>query len=372
MKIIWCGNSYYNSPFKVGCNYYSELLAEQNNRVLFISPPISPLHNRQQNQERFLQKQKKIHKVFDNYVIYTPYTLLPPIKHLPGFLFFIVKIWHKFTLPNMIANLKKNDFYNVDILVIDSYMFLPLIHTISAKKVIVRITDNLSGFGVGKGAIKAEKKIISLANNVIYTATQLKHNIDKLNKNNTYIPNGVDINKFIGDFNKPEIFKRINIDVIIYIGAIESWFDFDLLYFLAQQLPNKYFLIIGPVKYKPYNFDVFKNTNNIDFYGKIDNKLVPNYLKYSKVGIIPFKINNLVEYISPLKLYEYMASGLPVVATKWNELVSINSPAYLAQNNEQFLNYLNIALIDENNKKYINFAKQNDWVNKLEKIKELI
>lgn len=371
-KIIWCGNSYYGSPFKVGCNYYSELLAKEGNKVLFIAPPISPFHNKINETTRLDQAKKGLHEIFTNYFIYTPFTLIPPFKKLPFIFYWIIKIWHIFTLPNFKNMLKNYDFLNVDTLVIDNFVFLPLINIIKYKKLIVRVTDRLEGFGVGAAAIKAEEYLIKKADKVIYTSSNLKNYIEKFNKSCFYVPNGVDFNKFQKKYDKPDFFCTIAKPVAVYVGAIESWFDFDLLDYVADELKDVHFLVIGAVKFKPNNFDQIQSRENVTFYGKVDNSLVASFLKFSDVGIIPFRLDmDLVHSISPLKLYEYSAAGLYTVATKWRELEQLNSPALLAKSKEDFVEYIKKSLdLNRGDKtKILNFAKDNDWK---EKIKHII
>ncbi|EJP74433.1 MULTISPECIES: glycosyltransferase [Campylobacter] len=368
-KILWCGNSYYGTHLKVGCNYYSELLAKDGNSVFFISPPISPFHEKGVNKIRFEQAKKGVFKAFENYFVYTPYSLLPPIKKLPLAFYFIIKIWIFFTIPNLKNILKKYSFLDVDILVIDNFAFLPLVNLVKYKKLIVRVTDRLDGFGVSKATLKAENELIKLANKVIYTSSALQEYIKNLNGNSLYVPNGVDFYKFQGDFEKPDFFNSIKAPVAVYIGAIERWFDFKLLEFLASKLKDIHFLIIGDVRYEPKNFNKLKYMENITFYGKVDNALVPNFLRYSSVGIIPFRTDmKLIDAISPLKLYEYMAAGLPVVSVKWQELEHINSPAFLASNYNKFASFLQKAISVQDRQIYLEFAKTNGWTSKIKQI----
>ena len=365
-KIIWCGNSYYGSPFKVGCNYYSEILSKQGNKVLFISPPVSPFHNRKENRVRFEQARKGIVEVFDNYFVYTPYTILPPVKRLPLWLSCITNNWHRFTIPNLSKVIREVGFEDVDILVIDYFSFLPLVSFIKYEKLIVRVTDNLSGFNVGGAALKAEKLLIKMADKVVVTSHRLINYAKSFNSNVIYVSNGVDFNKFQGRFKKPEIFSKINEPVAIYIGAIDVWFDFDLLEYVSNILKNVHFLIVGPVKNTSKNFNRLKGKRNVTFLGGIDNSLVPNYLFYASVGIIPFRKDMpLVQTVSPLKLYEYMACGLPVVSSEWEEIRNVDSPAYLCKTEGEFVKNIKRALKDKNKEKYINFARKNDWKEKL-------
>lgn len=367
-KVLWCGNSYYGSPFKVGCNYYSELLAKEGNKVLFVAPPVSLFHDKNNEAVRLAQAKKGLYKIFKNYFIYTPFALIPPFKKLPSKFYWIIKIWYIFTLPNFKYMLKSHDFLNVDILVIDNFVFLPLINIVKYKKLIVRITDRLEGFNVGAAAIKAEEHLIKKADKVVYTSFNLKNDIEKLNKNCLYLPNGVDFNKFQKKYEKPKFFCTITKPVAVYVGAIESWFDFDLLDYIAEELKNVHFLIIGTVKFKPDNFNQIQSRKNITFFGKVDNDLIASYLQFSDVGIIPFRLDvNLVHSISPLKLYEYSAAGIPTVATKWRELEQLMSPALLASSKEDFVKCIKTSLIlsKSDNTEILNFAKSNDWGEKV-------
>ena len=79
---------------------------------------------------------------------------------------------------------------------------------------------------------------------------------------------------------------------------------------------------------------------------------------------------DLVHSISPLKLYEYSAAGLCTIATKWQELYQLNSPALLAKSKEDFVEYIKKSLdLNRGDKtKILNFAKDNDWKEKLQSI----
>ena len=374
-KILWCGNSYYGSPFKVGCNYYSELLAKEGNKVLFIAPPVSPFHDKNNEAIRLAQSKKGVHKIFEKYFIYTPFALIPPFKKLPSVFYQVIKTWHIFTLPNFKKTLKNFDFLNVDILVIDNFAFLPITDIVKYNKLIVRVTDKLNGFDVGAAAIKAEEYLIKKADKVIYTSSNLKNYIEKFNKSCFYVPNGVDFNKLQKKYDKPDFFCTIAKPVAVYVGAIESWFDFDLLDYVADELKDVHFLIIGAVKFKPDNFDQIQSRENITFYGKVNNDLIASFLQFSDVGIIPFRLDmDLVHFISPLKLYEYSAAGLHTVATKWRELEQLNSPALLAGSKEDFVTCLKkaVALRQIGVGEIVKFAKDNDWNVKIQKILNLL
>jgi len=88
---------------------------------------------------------------------------------------------------------------------------------------------------------------------------------------------------------------------------------------------------------------------------------IPAYLQHATVGMIPFDVAShpeLIHHVNPLKLYEYMASGLPVVSMKWEELIRLKTPALLASSKEEFIALLKKAQPSD---EYQRFAKKYDW-----------
>jgi hypothetical protein len=67
---------------------------------------------------------------------------------------------------------------------------------------------------------------------------------------------------------------------------------------------------------------------------------MPSYLQHADMGIIPFDVRNhreLIDAVNPLKVYEYLAAGLPVVATDWLELSLLNLPIHRCRTPEEFV-----------------------------------
>jgi glycosyltransferase involved in cell wall biosynthesis len=112
---------------------------------------------------------------------------------------------------------------------------------------------------------------------------------------------------------------------------------------------------------------------NIHLLGPRSYDLVPRYLAHSDVGIIPFKKNPLTDCVSPVKLYEYMASGLPVVSVEWKELQAIGSPARLAKNDSDFIHLISETLENSGNQTQLKtFAEGNSWTRRVENIERII
>jgi glycosyltransferase involved in cell wall biosynthesis len=99
-----------------------------------------------------------------------------------------------------------------------------------------------------------------------------------------------------------------------YFGYLEKgWFDWDLIKLLATRNPKWMIYIIGYPAILP---DDLKS--NVKFLGKIPQNLLASYAVNWDVGIVPFKPGAVSDGADPIKTYEYLAMGLPVVVSGVN------------------------------------------------------
>ena len=132
-----------------------------------------------------------------------------------------------------------------------------------------------------------------------------------------------------GDHSPPPEYGGISAPIVVYVGEIAEWFDFATLRSLAGLLPDHVFVLVGPDEIAR---ERLSDIANVRILGRRPFSEVPRYLANADVGLIPFDVRDhgpLVHAVHPLKLYEYLACGLPVVATRWKELERLGSPAVL-------------------------------------------
>jgi len=377
-KVLMATSNFFTSVLQVGSHHYARAFEKLGYEVLYISHPITPFHKFTKNNEE-LKERERIYaaggKKVGNIIYYVPKSLIAPYKKFPFSTNFVMNNWFYFTFPNIVKYIKKLGFDNVDILWFDNSTFWFLLNYIDYKKSILRLADYSRGFdNISESKFLKELYIAQKADLIVYTAKNIikKYGFSKeILSKSLYVPNGIDWNFFEkADKSLPKEFKIIPSPRIIYIGSIENWFDTDLLYYSAVRLPKFNFIIIGPER---KNLDKLRKLKNIYILGSKPHKEIPKYLHHSDAGIIPFDIKNykeLIDSVNPIKLYEYMACGLPVVSVEWEELKNINSPAYLSKTKEDFVKNVILALKEKEKRKkeFIEFAKKNDWKEKLIKI----
>lgn len=171
---------------------------------------------------------------------------------------------------------------------------------------------------------------------------------------------------------RPKDLPQNSRPTIGYIGAVAPWIDWDLLKYLSFQNKTFNFVIIGPL-YGQFK-DIVK-APNIYYLGRKEYELIPQYLQFLDVCIIPFKITSMIEACNPIKMYEYLSAGKPVVATNMPEAAAMKE-IYIGRNKEEFNQKIQQALLEKNSQDKVNlrieFAKNNSWTHRAAKAMEVI
>jgi glycosyltransferase involved in cell wall biosynthesis len=374
-KILIAAANHWSSPYQVGSHNYARVFAKNGWKVLFVSDPISPFHFLSRNNLEIKDRYgiyKGNHKTdYKNIMTYVPMALITPNEKPVFRTGFVAKNWQKMTIPDVTKFAVKNGFGEVDILWFDSLAQHFWLDGIKHKKSILRISDRMDAFKkINKNLKEFENDLLKRADLIIYSATSLNSYVGDYKEKAFHVPNGVEVESFTNSGRTtPDDLENIPKPRAIYMGAIDEWFDQELLLSVACILKEVSFILIGNPK---VNVSLLKNQPNIYFLGRRNYTDIPKYLYNCDVGIIPFNKNHpVVNSVNPIKLYEYMVCGLPVVATRWKELELIGSPAYLADNPKEFADNIMKAIIDREKHDLIEFALSNTWEERFKKIIDL-
>lgn len=252
-------------------------------------------------------------------------------------------------------------------------------------KIIYDCMDDYGKFKCGGDELikKLELKTIMNVDKVIVSSSYLKSQI--LNKYSELInekrieviENGVDINNF--DLSKLKYLKDVNsIDIyedkinMVYIGTVAEWFDVETIEYAAKTNSNIIINIIGPIDSISEDFKKLYRYQNIKILGKRPYEEIPHILSKMDIAIMPFIVNDVVKAVNPVKIYEYLSMGMPVISVKYNETEKFGEKIYLYSNKYEFVKKIEDAMENKFDQSRIEYAQNNTWQKRVDKLYEII
>jgi hypothetical protein len=160
------------------------------------------------------------------------------------------------------------------------------------------------------------------------------------------------------------------------VGSIDMTIDYALTAYVLAENGDKNFAFIGPVdRRNERDFEVLRRNENLHYLGKKFWKNLPAYVQNFDLCIIPLAINDWMISSSPLKLFEYLASGRFVVSTL--AIDEALSPAVMQANGQQeFSNLINEGLqkskLTGKALEISSLVKDWSWDNRVEQLSRLI
>lgn len=121
-----------------------------------------------------------------------------------------------------------------------------------------------------------------------------------------------------------------------YVGNINEKFDISMLTTTATLLPNWLFLIIGQTYPQRVDLSPLQKQTNVHFLGRFPFDDIPSLVKGMDVCLIPYADTEFTRFRSPLKLYEYLASGKPVISTDHPEVREFSDWVEIATTPNEF------------------------------------
>jgi GT2 family glycosyltransferase len=228
--------------------------------------------------------------------------------------------------------------------------------------------DYHEGFGNNaESLLELEKRLLSEAELTITTSAWLDESISPHVKHRALIRNAGDY----GHFSKvPETIYSDSQGrkVVGYYGAIAEWFDLDLVEAVARQHSDCSVLLIGADTINARTR--LAKLLNVMFTGEVSYRQLPYYLHGFAVCLLPFKVIPLTLATNPVKAYEYLSAGKPVVSVDLPEIAQFEGLVYTATGKEGFLNAVSRVLSqpepDALAQKRKDFARQQTWRHRAE------
>jgi glycosyltransferase involved in cell wall biosynthesis len=239
-------------------------------------------------------------------------------------------------------------------------------------RIVYDCMDEHSGFaGAPAHLVSLEAELFECSDLVVASSRTLYEKAASKRPGVMMLPNAADFAHFsenrIGD-----PLSRINRPIVGYYGAISDWFDLEMVRQAAGARPKWQFVLVGDAF--ATDLDAIGRTPNIHLIAARPYSELPAFLHSFDVAIIPFKRTPLTDATNPVKLYEYLSAGKPVVATRLPELESHREYLYLAESAGDFVNQIEAALAEPPDKKTarITFARANTWAERFATLDDAI
>lgn len=221
-----------------------------------------------------------------------------------------------------------------------------------------------------------ESNLISRADTIFSSSSYLKNKIKErynLEKDKIIVINNAISTKFN---NKKDIIVPIDYPYnacykdLLYVGTISSWFDFDLLIDSLNHFKHIRYILIGPCEIEMPQHD------RIIYLGIKKHNTLNNYMQLSDALIMPFIVNDLIKSVNPVKLYEYIHSGKPIITCSYEEIDKFKDFVYqyndLYEFNKYLDNLMNDKLIQKSKEECKVFLNNNKWIDRSNMIIDIL
>ncbi len=214
---------------------------------------------------------------------------------------------------------------------------------------------------------------------VITTAENLRLSREAINPHTYTVLNAADVEIFNQaldpDLPLPADMAAIPAPRLGVVGMHDSRLDLDALEAIAQADPSWQIVLIGPVKSGQVDEARLRPWPNIHLLGEKARANLPGYLKGMAVALVPYKANELTRNIFPLKLFEYLAAGLPVVVGGLPELRRFVGVIGVADGPSDYPRLVQRAIAEDGPDKRasrVSLAAENTWDHRVEEISGLV
>ncbi|XEC96236.1 glycosyltransferase [Paenibacillus tarimensis] len=325
LNILFASHTYMGGPFVVGSHHLAREMSRMGHKVFHLSTPISPFHllkikneNMSLRFKNWLAGGDKVNDV----VNYVPMSLVPWAM--------AKKIRKNLVLSTLVPGLnrKMNQFgfdNRFDITFIDQISLCGVSDHIQSDVTVYRATDLYSDMLNDSALNQIERQIAQRADGIVGTSLPVVEHLRKYapSKPHLLLENGVDYNHFSQIAQIPAELEPIRGIKAIYVGAIDERIDLNAFKLLAEANPKWKVIIIGPCSKE--HAERLK-ADNIMLLGSKRYEEIPFYLNHCDIALLPLSDHPANDGRSPMKLYEYAASGLPVVSRMTSELLRRAEP----------------------------------------------
>ncbi len=232
--------------------------------------------------------------------------------------------------------------YQLKIKEFQLWTFLPntadYVGTLGEKLAVYYCVDEWSTFTAldAQATIASEKRLLAKVDVTFCTSQALVDSKSQHSKLTQFAPHGVNFASFAramqDDLAIPADLASIPQPRLGFFGTLRDLIDYKLIEGMARARPDVHIALIGQ---KHVDLTALEALPNVHFLGQKKHDELAAYCKGFDVGWIPYRIDDNVKFINPLKLREYLSAGIPVISTSMPEVLPFKHLAHIADTPEE-------------------------------------
>jgi glycosyltransferase involved in cell wall biosynthesis len=248
-----------------------------------------------------------------------------------------------------------------------------LLPRLPARLVVYHCADDYAhvrGFPDTLPALEAD--LCRRADLVVCTSETLCQARAQFNPHTCWIPNGADVDHFAAPAAPATELRDVRRPIVGFVGGLSEWVDLDLVASLARHRAQWTFVLVGPAS---IDTSPLRGLPNVRLLSPRPYTDLPTYLAAMDVGLIPFRRNDVTYHADPIKAYEYLAAGLPVVATDMPALRRLAPDVGLADSVDGFLQRIQAAIEEGRDARRTERqaeARRHSWASRFERFEHLV
>lgn len=255
---------------------------------------------------------------------------------------------------------------------VDYPFWAPLVWRLTNNLVLYDCMDDYLTFSnSGRPAIELELPMVKQADLVLCSSEYLQERVRRLGRESLLVRNAVDPKHF--GPRPASLAIQPGKQTVGFYGSITEFTDVELLAYAASSLPDARFIVVG--RNDRGNLPILESLPNVILAGEIPYDRLPEYVHGFDVAVLPYRICNHNLATDPVKIWEYLCAGKPVIAVRFPEIERLKDLITLADNPQQFVDAIRSTLAEDstaNVERRRAFARENTWSRRCDVIEHAV
>jgi glycosyltransferase involved in cell wall biosynthesis len=308
--------------------------------------------------------------------------LARPSKWMPSSLG-VGRCVNEWTLTRCVRKAMKQAGEESPVLWINDHNAAGLADRISHQKLIYDVTDDWTSFQVAPGVMQRireqDRRLCERADAVIVCSQKLQRMKQESAAGRVHlIPNGVDASHYLAVDDAsavPAEARAWEQPVLMYTGTVHPQrLDVELTVGIAQRMTRGTMVLIGPQLLGAEDRERLLSTGRLVLKDAVAYRKLPSWMAAARAFVVPHLQSEFVESLNPIKLWEYLAAGKPIVSTDvpgFREQVNVVS---IANSAEEFVAAVEASLSEpaELRERRRAIAARNSWQERIDRVEELL